>query len=94
MYVMFCAIWYHLNNFKNVKNTHEVFLLVKLPWRSVTFSKVAGFSLQPATLRKVTLLHGCFSRFLNCANDTKLRNSSLMMHIDIARIYPSNFDVR
>ena len=29
----------------------------------VTFSKVAGFSLQPATLLKVTLLYGCFSRF-------------------------------
>ena len=24
---------------------------------------------------KVTLLHGCFSRFLNCTNDTKLRNA-------------------
>ena len=45
-YVMSCAIWYHLHNSKNVKN----------PWRSVTFSKVAG-------LLKVTLLHGCFSRF-------------------------------
>ena len=21
-HVMFCAIWYHLYNFKNVKNTH------------------------------------------------------------------------
>ena len=29
--VMFCAIWYHLYNFKNVKNIHgEVLLLVKL----------------------------------------------------------------
>ena len=28
---MFCAIWYHLHNSKNVKNTHEgVLLLVKL----------------------------------------------------------------
>ena len=36
----------------------------KHPWGSVTFSKVAGFSrLQPASLLKVTLLHGCFSRF-------------------------------
>ena len=33
-YVMFCAIWYHLYNLKNMK---------KNPWRSVTFSKVAGF---------------------------------------------------
>ena len=29
-YLMFCAIWYHLYNFKNVKNTHGgVLLLVK-----------------------------------------------------------------
>ena len=40
----------------------------KHPWRSVTFSKGA--------LLKVTLLHGCFSLFLSCANDTKLRKTS------------------
>ena len=32
---MFCATWYHLYNLK----TRE-----KLPWRNVTFSKVAGFT--------------------------------------------------
>ena len=26
---------------------------------------------KPSTLLKVTLLHGCFSHFLNCTNDTK-----------------------
>ena len=41
----------------------------KHQWRGITFSKVAGF--WPATLRKVTLLHGCFSSFSNCANGTK-----------------------
>ena len=46
----------------------------KHPWRSVTFSKVAGF--QPATLLKVTLLHECFSRFLNCTNGTKSSKTS------------------
>ena len=30
--------------------------------------------LQPATLLKITLLHGCFSRFLNCTTGTKSRN--------------------
>ena len=31
IYVMFCAIWYHLYNLKNVKNTHGgVLLLVKM----------------------------------------------------------------
>ena len=44
-YVMRCAIWYHLYNLKNVKNTHGGMLLL--------------------------LLHGCFSRFLNCTNGTK-----------------------
>ena len=51
--VMFYAIWYHLYNFKNVKNNHG--------GMNVTFLNDAAF--QPATLRKVTLLHGCFSRF-------------------------------
>ena len=49
---MFCVIYYHLYNFKIVKNTHGgVTHLVKL-------------HVQPATLLKVTLLHGCFSRLL------------------------------
>ena len=31
LYVMRCAIWYHLYNFKNLKNTHGgVLLLVKI----------------------------------------------------------------
>ena len=33
---MLCAIWYHLRNLKNVSE--------KQPWRSVTFSKVVGFT--------------------------------------------------
>ena len=33
----------------------------KHPLRNFNFSKVAG--LKPATLLKLTLLHGCFSRF-------------------------------
>ena len=49
----------------------------KHPWRNVAFTKVAGF----ATLLKVTLVHGCFSRFLNCTNDIKLRNASNMVVI-------------
>ena len=45
----------------------------KHPWKSVNFSKIAGF--EPATLLKLTFLHGCFSGFLNCTNGTKLRNA-------------------
>ena len=37
----------------------------KHPWRSVT----------KITLLKLTLLHGCFSRFLNSVNGTKWRNA-------------------
>ena len=42
-----CAILYHLYYLKNVKNTHGEVLLL----------------VKPATLLKITLLHGCFSRF-------------------------------
>ena len=35
--------------------------------------------LQPATLLKVTLMHECFSRFLNCTNGTKSRKASHMI---------------
>ena len=32
-------------------------------------------------LIKVTILHGCFSRFLNCTNSTKLRKvSRILIH--------------
>ena len=54
IYVMRCAIWYRLYDFKK----HE-----KQSQRSVT-------------LLKVTLLHGCFSCFLNCTNVTKSGNAS------------------
>ena len=41
----------------------------KHPWRSVTFRL------------KVTLIHGCFSRFLNCTNGTKSLNASHTMSL-------------
>ena len=43
------------------------------PWRSVTFTI------------KVTFLHGCFSRFSSCTNDTKSRKAS---HISHSSHYP------
>ena len=62
--MIFCAIWYHLYNFKNMKNTHGgVLLLVKL---------------HTQTLLKVTLHHECFSHFLNCTNGTKSCKTSHM----------------
>ena len=37
---------------------------------------------KPATLLILTLLHGCFSRFLNCTSGTKSRNAShIIYHI-------------
>ena len=66
--VMRCAIWYHLYNLKNVKNTHRgVLFLVKLQAEA-----------------KLTLLHECFSRFLNCKNGTKSCNA---IHLFFALIW-------
>ena len=62
LYVKFCAIWYHLHNLKNFKNTHGGLLL--------------SVNLKPATSLKVAFLHVCFSRFLNCTNGTKLCKAS------------------
>ena len=57
IYVMLCAICYHLDNFENVKNIHGgVSLLVRL-----------------ATLLKAILLHWYFSRFSDYTNGTKSR---------------------
>ena len=61
---MFCAIWYHLYNLKNVKNTYGGVLLF------------------------VTILHGCFSRFLNCTNGTKSPNASHIFLKPIATAFP------
>ena len=58
--VILCAIWYHLWNSKNVKNAHGgVLLLAKFATLLATFATL----LQPATLLKITLLQGSFSRF-------------------------------
>ena len=43
----------------------------KHSWRSVNFSKVARL--------KLTLLHGCFSRYLNCTSGTNSRNASQVL---------------
>ena len=37
--------------------------------------------------KKVTLLHGCFSRFLNCANGTKSHNASLPYTISRVEVF-------
>ena len=41
LFVMRCAIWYHLYNSKNVKNTHGgVLILVKLQAEACNFIKI------------------------------------------------------
>ena len=55
------------------------------PWRSVNFSKVAA-------LLRLTLFHGCFSRYLNSSNGTKSCNASQIVNDSILPKF-SNIDV-
>ena len=50
-------------------------------WRKIelicdAFGDFVPLQAEPATLLKVTLFHGCFSRFVNCKNGTKSGNAS------------------
>ena len=58
--VMFCLISYYLYNLRNVKKTHDGAL----------------FLVKLQDLLKVTVLYGCFLRFLNYANGRKPRSAS------------------
>ena len=49
----------------------KTYIHEKHPWRTVTFSKVAGFR-----VLQVTFLHGCFSHFLNCTHGTNMCKAS------------------
>ena len=48
VYQMFCAIWYHLCNLKNVKNTH---------------GRISLLEIRRLLLLKVILLDACFYFF-------------------------------
>ena len=43
--------------------------------------------LKPATLLKLSFLHGCFSRFLNCTNGTKSGNAPHIVYEDEPKTY-------
>ena len=43
--------------------------------------------LKPVTLLKVTLLHGCFSRFQNCTNCTKSSKASHMFSVTLSHAF-------
>ena len=58
---MLCAIRYLLYNLKNAKNTFGGVLV--------------SVKLLSATLLKVLLLRGCFSRFFNCTYGAKSGNA-------------------
>ena len=50
--------------------------------------------LQPATLLKLTLLNGCFARFLNCTNGTKSLNAShLLSFFSVSLLHPTSIQV-
>ena len=76
--MMRCAIWYYLYDLKDVKDTHGGVLIL----------------VKPATLLKLTFLHGCFSRFWNYINGTKLRNAPHMNFVfplnPIWDVFPRN----
>ena len=66
-YVILCATWYHLYNFKNVKNTHGgVLLLVKMQGSACKFTKSNTLAWVFCT----------FLKFVYCANGTKSRKVS------------------
>ena len=46
------------------------------------------------TLLKVTCLHGCFSRFLNCTNDTKSCKASLINPFQYQQNYYFTFPTK
>ena len=72
--VMRCAIWHHLHNLKKVKKNHGGVLLLVI------------LQAKLATLLKVTLLHGCFSRFLNYTTGTKLCNASQLLLLIVTTV--------
>ena len=73
--MVLCAIWYHADNLKIVKNAHRGVYL----------------KLQSATLLKVALLHECFSRVLNCISGTKLRKMVVSLFLQVSIFIALNY---
>ena len=83
------ALLRNLYDSKNMKNTHgRVILLLKfwlnfIPPKNPENQRFSGvfmvYKMEHAALLKVTLVHGCFSRFLNCTNGTKSRKASYLL---------------
>ena len=63
---MCCAIWYHLYNLKNVKNTHGgVLILVKLQAGIMGYVQTVSAMLQFIFLYKYSYYQSCFLTYLN-----------------------------
>ena len=74
-------VWYHLNNLKNVKNTHGgELLLLKLQVEVCNFSEAL-------------FLLGCYSRFLNCTNGTHRPKRLIYMLFFVFNTFTSNTSI-
>ena len=70
LYLLFISATLKTSFFLNGKKVERTRLITLLkPVLSISICSAA-------TLLKLTLLHGCFPRFLNCTNGTKSRNAS------------------
>ena len=72
-----CVKIYKTLNDLNPSFMNNIFKL-KINSREVRDKYKLNF--KPATSLKLTLLHGCFSRFSNCINGTKSRNASHIIY--------------
>ena len=72
-----------LRYYATFKVTKFVSLFYKLNTclqKTTTYVGLQAEPIFPVTLLKVTLLHGCFLRFLNCTNGAKSRNASHIIY--------------
>ena len=67
LYLAICDALHDLKTFAQFETCE------KHQWRSVCFS---NFQDEACSSTKVSLIDGCFSRFLNCKNGTKLIKAS------------------
>ena len=65
---LFIYLFIYSYSLKSIKSTQVIRLNIRL---------------KSTTLPKVTLLHGYFSRFLNCANGTKSRKASPLLYFQL-----------
>ena len=77
--IYFCGVLHIYGVLRDLVPFVQFIKREKHPWRDVT-------------LLKVTLIHGCFLRFLNCTNGTKSCKASHIQRIFFALIQINRFD--